>query len=81
VDAARKEFPHLAGKLENHHITPQYLGGDKNGPTVKIDRAYHQKITNEFRQEHGYGKGPVNEARRAEILRQVYEKFPLPPSE
>jgi hypothetical protein len=45
---------------------------------VRIDKAYHQKITNEFRAQWGYGKGIPSEAQRAEIMRKVYEKYPLP---
>jgi hypothetical protein len=28
VDAARKLYPNKAGKIEQHHITPKYLGED-----------------------------------------------------
>src|SRR5690606_26361734 len=47
--AAQKQFPNKAGKIEQHHITPKYLGGDPKGPTVPLDAAYHQQITNAFR--------------------------------
>jgi hypothetical protein len=78
IKAAQKEFPDKAGKIQEHHITPIYLRGDPKGPTVKIDAAYHQKITNEFRARHPYGQMPPNAARVQEIMKQVYERFPLP---
>jgi hypothetical protein len=45
VKAAQSKFPGKAGKIEQHHVTPKYLGGDPKGPTVPIDAAYHQEIT------------------------------------
>ncbi|WP_293916373.1 MULTISPECIES: hypothetical protein [unclassified Sphingobacterium] len=79
LKAAQKLYPNKAGKIELHHITPQYLGGAKNGPLVPLDAAYHQVITNEFRAIRPYGLGPVNEAQRLQIMKEVYSKFPLPP--
>jgi hypothetical protein len=78
IKAAQKEFPDKAGKIEQHHITPQYLGGDRKGPTVKIDAAYHQKITNEFRAEWGYGIGLPSAEKLRGIMDRVYRRFPLP---
>ena len=48
VCEAQRRYPRLAGKIHKHHIWPQYLGGPKSGPTVKIDAAYHQVIHNEI---------------------------------
>jgi hypothetical protein len=79
VNSARQAYPKLAGKVQNHHITPKYLGGARNGPTVPLDGAYHQKITNAFRERWGYGQGPIqNEQFRREVLDAVYKEFPLP---
>jgi hypothetical protein len=45
---AKKMYPKKARKVEGHHITPKYLGGDPNGPKVDINGAYHQLVTNDF---------------------------------
>ncbi|MDR1199194.1 MAG: hypothetical protein LBK94_09345, partial [Prevotellaceae bacterium] len=78
VKAAQKLYPKKAGKIEMHHITPKYLGGTKNGPLVPLDGAYHQQITNAFRHVWSYGKAPINEIQRKQIMEQVYKQFPLP---
>jgi hypothetical protein len=72
-------FPKLAGKFHDHHIIPQYLGGAKDGLTVRMPAAYHQLITNEFRRLAPYGQSvrPAGEA-LINILRDVYIKYPLP---
>ncbi len=64
---------------EFHHITPKYLGGDKNGPLIPLDGAYHQVITNEFRTLWPYGKGIPSALELQNIMEQVYSKYPLPP--
>jgi hypothetical protein len=46
---------------------------------VPLDAAYHQQITNEFRRLHPYGSEVPSPARVQEIMRQVYDKYPLPP--
>ncbi len=80
IKAAQRIYPNKAGKIEMHHIEPQYIGGPKNGKLVPLDAAYHQVITNEFRNLHPYGIGPIdNPLIRAEIMRQVYSQLPLPP--
>jgi hypothetical protein len=79
VAAAQKQYPNKAGKIELHHIEPKYIGGAKDGTLVPIDGAYHQVITNEFRNIRGYGLGHINDAWRWEIMNQVYTKYPLPP--
>jgi hypothetical protein len=80
VQAAQKAYPKKAGRIEQHHITPQYLGGAKDGPLAPLDAAYHQQVTNEFRKQWGYGIGKpqdANDLRR--IMDNVYGKYPLPP--
>jgi hypothetical protein len=80
VRAAQETYPKLKGKTQLHHITPKYLGGAKNGPTVPLDAAYHQIITNEFRALWGYGKGVPSATELQNIMKQVYSKYPLPPN-
>ncbi len=79
IDAARKKYPKKAGKIEEHHIDPKYLGGAKDGPTMPLDGAYHQEITNEFRNEWPYGTGQhPSKEQFEEIKERVYGKWPLP---
>ncbi|EOR96767.1 hypothetical protein ADIARSV_0030 [Arcticibacter svalbardensis MN12-7] len=78
VSAAQKEYPKLAGKIQEHHPIPKYLGGAKNQVLVPLDAAYHQKITNAFRAEWGYGLGKPSAAELKNILSKVYNRFPLP---
>ncbi|HEX5753688.1 MAG TPA: hypothetical protein VFZ09_46290 [Archangium sp.] len=76
---ARTAFPHLFGKpKQKHHLHPKYLGGVDDGPTVDVDPAYHQLITNAFRREHPYGQEIPSPAQQQEIMRKVYAKYPLP---
>lgn len=77
VRKARLLYP-LKPLAERHHKTPIYLGGARNGPTVTIDGAYHQLITNEFRRLWAYGRGRPSSQALSEIMRKVYDKFPLP---
>ncbi|HEV2472181.1 MAG TPA: hypothetical protein VGS41_05915, partial [Chthonomonadales bacterium] len=79
VEQAREAYPNKAGRLENHHITPKYLGGAADGPTVELDAAYHQWITNAFRREFPYGQKPPGAADLGRIMGNVYRRFPLPP--
>jgi hypothetical protein len=62
-----------------HHIEPLYLGGPRSGSTAPLNAAYHQLITNEFRRLAPYGSEVPSAARVQETMRQVYEKYPLPP--
>ncbi|MCA3084491.1 MAG: RHS domain-containing protein [Rhodocyclaceae bacterium] len=78
VRKAQQDYPKKAGKFEDHHVVPKYLGGDPKGETVRIDAAYHQTITNAFRELQGYRQPKPSTERLREIVRQVYEKFPLP---
>lgn len=61
-----------------HHIDPKYIGGDPKGRLIKLDGAYHQMITNEFRRIHGYGSGYLDITNRYRYMNDVYKKFPLP---
>jgi len=81
VAEAKNDYPNLANKPDQaHHITPQYLGGPKNGPTAPLNPAYHQRITNAFRNEHPYGQGSINDLNsRLRIMNKVYGQYPLPP--
>jgi hypothetical protein len=79
VDAARRQYPRKAGRVENHHVEPLYLGGAREGQTVALDAAYHQLITNEFRRLAPYGQsGNLTPAQVQSIMQQVYAKYPLP---
>jgi RHS repeat-associated protein len=75
---AQKLYAKKAGKIELHHVHPLYLGGGKNQRLVPLDAAYHQLITNEFRRLAPYGSEVPSAARVAEIMTQVYAKYPLP---
>jgi hypothetical protein len=54
---AQARYPKLAGRLNNHHWDPKYLGGNPAGPTGEIDAALHQAITNANRAQFAYGSG------------------------
>ena len=80
VEKAKKRYPKLAGRTHQHHTIPKYLGGSKDGPTVTINAAYQQLITNAFRKLWAYGQGKMPNAQElAEILQKVYNQYPLPP--
>jgi hypothetical protein len=76
--AAQERYPNKAGILVNHHIIPKYLGGAVDGDMMKIDAAYHQRITNAFRREWAYGQTRPNAEQLSQILHNVYSQFPLP---
>ena len=78
VNEARKLYPGKAFKTELHHVTPKYLGGAVNGPMTRIDAAYHQLITNEFRSLWPYGGPKPSAEELARIMAEVYGKLPLP---
>lgn len=79
VAAAALKYAKKAGKFEWHHVDPKYLGGDPKGEIRLLSAPYHQLITNYFRDLWRYGQGPAEAAQRAELLRQVYQRYPLPP--
>lgn len=76
--AAQAKYPNKAGRIEQHHVDPKYLGGDPRGPRVPLDAAYHQEITNAFRDLWPYGGRKPTPAELEQIKRQVYDRFPLP---
>ncbi len=75
---AKHLYPAKALRFELHHRVPKYLGGAVHGTVKRINAAYHQLITNEFRRLWPYGRQRPNDQQLEEILRRVYEKFPLP---
>ncbi len=80
LEAAKADYPKKALKKQWHHLIPKYLGGSVSGPKVRINSAYHQKITNAFRREWRYGNpaGKPDPAELERILDRVYTEFPLP---
>jgi RHS repeat-associated protein len=78
VQRAQKEYPKKAGKRQKHHPDPQYMGGPKKQSLEDIDAAYHQKITNRFRERHPFGGGKLSPAERKRIMDEVYDELPLP---
>ena len=81
VKKAQEAYPKKAGTEELHHVEPKYLGGAADGPTVPLDGAYHQQITNDFRRIAPYGQDydGLSAAERLRVMNQVYSKYPLPP--
>jgi hypothetical protein len=77
VSAAQKAYPGKAGTTELHHITPKYLGGAADGPLAPLDAAYHQQITNAFRESWKYGQPKPSTEQLGKIMNDVYSKFPL----
>ncbi len=78
VMEAERLYPKLAGLLHRHHKVPMYLGGAANGERVEINAAYHQLITNMFRDLWKYGQGAPPPEVLEDILLKVYTKYPLP---
>jgi RHS repeat-associated protein len=79
--AAKAKYPKLAEVDQEHHVWPKYLGGPADGPTVSLNGAYHQMITNAFRKLWPYGSGTLPSPEQlADIMRSVYSEFPLPGS-
>jgi hypothetical protein len=78
MEMAVKKGASAAAKIEYHHITPKYLGGDAKGPTVPLNAAYHQLITNAFRDLHKYGQQKPTQAELEIIMKKVYDAYPLP---
>lgn len=73
---------HAQNAGEPHRIVFQ---SDRSGNIVKripvtigIDAAYHQMITNEFRKQWPYGKGPLTPEKAEEISKYVYDLYQLP---
>jgi RHS repeat-associated protein len=79
INNAQQQFPNKTG-VQDHHITPKYLGGDPSGPTVPLDAAYHQLITNAFRELWPYGTGQLPTPEQLQdIMDQVYNQYPITP--
>jgi RHS repeat-associated protein len=77
VKKANQRYPKKAGRPdENHHIVPQYLGGDPNGLAVSLPAAYHQLITNAFRNLWPYGSPKPSPKQLQRLMDQVYKQFP-----
>ncbi len=73
---AEKLYPKLAGKFQLHHIIPKYLGGTADGTLSRIPAAYHQRITNAFRELAPYGQKFNGSLEK--LLETIYKRFPLP---
>jgi hypothetical protein len=79
LPAAQAAYPTKAGKIEKHHIWPKYMNGPGNGPLAAIDAAYHQLITNYFRELVPYGTGrSLTEQQAQAAMDLVYARYPLP---
>jgi hypothetical protein len=74
---AVERYPSKIARCEEHHIFPKYLGGNPNGPLAYIPAAYHQLITNAFRDAWAYGLGAPGSAAAQAILDAVYETYSL----
>lgn len=78
LQEARSRYPDHQGYQE-HHFIPIYLGGARNGVTYRLQAAYHQAITQEFRRLWSYGRGTVpSPAELQGMLTEVYSKYPIP---
>ncbi|MGD0510742.1 MAG: RHS repeat-associated core domain-containing protein, partial [Candidatus Micrarchaeaceae archaeon] len=79
LEMANKKYQNKAGCVEVHHIIPKYLGGSNEASNlVEIPAAYHQLITNAFRNAYKYGQVQPGEELLIQILQEVYESIPLP---
>ncbi len=78
--AALERYPH-GDDYHYHHITPKYMGGAANGPVTRIRAAYHWVIHNEIKKyvANRLEASELSDEELRQILRDVYEKFPLPP--
>ena len=62
----------------SYHATE--LRRPRRRPRAPLDAAYHQQITNAFRDEFPYGTGTIpSPDRLQEGMDKVYSQFPLPP--
>lgn len=77
VADARARYPNLQGYQE-HHFIPMYLGGPRAGATYRLQSAYHQAMTQEFRRQWPYGQGQPPPERLQQILTEVYSRYPIP---
>jgi RHS repeat-associated protein len=78
VERAKELYPKLAKIPDQlHHVIPKYLGGDPDGALARIPAAYHQLITNYFRQLWPYGQAAPSEDQLNQMLDKVYAKLPI----
>jgi hypothetical protein len=73
-----QRYKHLGQRPENHHADVKHLGGPKDGPTVTVPRDFHRVITTETQKRRPYRLPRLSPAKRLEILKEVYDEFPLP---
>ena len=59
------------------HVMPKYIEGDAADSTTEIPVAYHQMITNYFRQFAPYGESKPGPNKAQWICEQVYNAFPF----
>lgn len=74
---AQARYPEHQG-YQNHHLVPIYLGGARDGVTYRLQSAYHQAITQEFRRQWSYGSTKPNGDQLRQILLDVYSRYPIP---
>jgi len=77
LERAEARYLSKKGRCELHHIFPKYLGDDPGGERALIPAAYHQLITNAFRDLWPYGLVPPDAATAQGILDAVYKLYPL----
>jgi RHS repeat-associated protein len=75
-ELAKQLYPKLANTCQMHHPLPQYLGGAADQDLVPLDGAYHQLITNAFRQQIPYGS-TFTPAQVQAAWNQVYSQYPI----
>ncbi|WNG52087.1 hypothetical protein F0U60_54260 [Archangium minus] len=68
----------LAGRYEEHHFWPRYLGGGADGPTYRLPAPYHQLLTNAFRARWAYGRHTPTPEEARQIMMKVYAELPIP---
>ena len=76
-NVAKALYPGKATRTELHHPIPKYLGGAARQRLVRVNAAYHQAITNEFRRLAPYGRS-YTPAQARRIVNKVYRRFPIP---
>lgn len=75
---AEAKYPGKVGLYEWHHFWPIYLGGPRDGPMFRVPAAYHQLITNAFREHYPYGQPKPNAGDAQIIMMKVYARYPIP---
>ena len=83
VEKARRRYPRKARIKgpECHHVHPIYMGGPKSpmpGGRKAVDAAYHQLLTNSFRNYWSYGAGASKTGLNfSDIMTIVYADLPV----